>query len=193
MSEMATPSMYDGIIIQKKQGGISMKGKSKKILYCMVILMILLLLSACGQKQVDPREKEIVQLVVHEKYDEAIQRANELYEDQELQEMLEWINKHQKIDTGIQNKIKLEIQPDRTIKIQNDYIYITGRVKNVGNKDINYFEVKCNFLDENDQVLDSDYTNDNLVLKPGEMREFEIMHRYKDEYEKYKLSINNVK
>lgn len=170
-----------------------MKGKSKKILYYMVILMILLLLSACGQKQVDPREKEIVQLVVHEKYDEAIQRANELYENQELQEMLEWINKHQKIDTGIQNKIKLEIQPDHTIKIRNDYYYITGRVKNVGNKDINYFEVKCNFLDDNNQVLDSDYTNDNLVLKPGEMREFEIMHRYKDEYEKYKLSINNVK
>jgi len=179
-----------------------MKGKSKKILYCMVILMILLLLSACGQKQVDPREKEIVQLLNNKNYDEAIQRTNELYKDEndKLVEILNYIEEVKEQELYIKQKIedvypssKLEIQPDRTIKIRNDYYYITGRVKNVGNKDINYFEVKCNFLDENDQVLDSDYTNDNLVLKPGEMREFEIMHKYKPEYERYQLSIGYVK
>lgn len=174
----------------------------QKILYCIVILTIFIL-SACGQnEQVDPREKEIVQLVVNEKYDKATQKANELYKDQELQEMIEWINKHKKIDTARQDKINevysettdiLKIQPGYTSKIQNDYYYITGRVKNVGNKDIDYFEVKCNFLDKNNQVLDSDYVNDNLVLKPGEMREFEIMHKYKNEYEKYQLSIGDIR
>ena len=169
----------------------------QKILYCMIILLTIFL-SACSQnEQVDPREKEIVQLVVNEKYDEATQKANELYKDQELQEMIEWINKHKEIDNARQNKIDettdtLEIQPGYTGKIQDDYYYITGRVKNISNKDIDYFEVKCNFLDKNKQVLDSDYVNDNLVLKPGEMREFEIMHKYKDEYEKYQLSIGDV-
>jgi len=48
-------------------------------------------------------------------------------------------------------------------------------------------------VDKNGQVLDSDYTNDGLVLSPGEMREFEIMHKYRSEYEKYNLSIGEIK
>ncbi|KAF1085680.1 hypothetical protein SPSYN_01824 [Sporotomaculum syntrophicum] len=175
--------------------------KYQKILYYCIIFFAILLLSACSQK-VDPREKEIVQLLNNKNYDEAVQRANELYKDEndKLVEIINYIEEDKERDLyrkqmkeEIYPSSKLEIQQNHKSKIQNDYIYITGRVKNVSNKDINYFEVRCDFLDKNDQVLDSDYTNDNLVLKPGEMREFEIMHRYKDEYEKYKLLIGDVK
>lgn len=175
----------------------------QKILYCLIILITMLLLSACSQnEQVDPREKEIVQLLNNKNFDEAVQKANELYkgEDKKLAEVLNYIKEDKERESIRKQMIedvypssKLEIQPNHTSKIQNDYYYITGRVKNISNNDIDYFEVKCNFLDKNNQVLDSDYVNDNLVLKPGEMREFEIMHRYKNEYDKYQLLIGDVK
>jgi len=90
-------------------------------------------------------------------------------------------------------KTKLEIQKDNTREIRGDYIYINGSVKNVSNSDINYFEVRVDFKDEDGNVLDSNYTNDRLTLKPGDKREFEIMHRWNDDYAKYQLSIGDVK
>lgn len=160
-----------------------------KLIAC---LLLLLFIVGCSNQNTDPREEQIVQLVVNEKYDEAISKANELYQGKELEEMIYWINKSKPVIKQSQTN-KLEIQSGHTGSAKGDYYYITGRVKNNSNTDINYFEVVCKFLDENDQVLDSDYTNDSLVLKPGEMREFEIMHKYRDEYEKYQLFIGEVK
>ncbi len=176
----------------------------KKIFIIILCFFIAFLLTSCKQQQkepeVDPREREVVQLVVHDKFDEAIIRANELYEGKELEEMVDWINKHIDINKNRQKQIqslypsrKLEIQSGYTHEIRNDYVYITGRVKNISDSKIRYFEVRVDFKDSNGNVLDSNYTNDGLTLNPGDMREFKIMHRWNNDYKKYSLSIDGVK
>jgi hypothetical protein len=92
-----------------------------------------------------------------------------------------------------QNTPKLELQSDHNIKIQGDYAYVTGSVKNTGNIDIQYFEVVCKFTDENGKVLDSDYTNSSLKLGKGETRKFEIMHKWDNRFKKYLLSTGTVR
>ncbi|NLG81022.1 MAG: hypothetical protein GX490_00660 [Bacilli bacterium] len=174
----------------------------RKILVFIICMTLFLGFGCSINEKVDPRESEILKLVIDEKFDEAISKSKEYYTGDELQEMLDWVNKHKSLHLETEKKIKetfgskssiLEIQSNHTYKIKDGYIYITGRVKNIGDTDIEYFEVVCKFLDKDGQVLDSDYTNDGLVLKSGEMREFEIMHKYKSEYDIYSLSIGEVK
>jgi len=167
------------------------KKRYPKVLLCCMLIFTLSLLTACNRA--DTREKEIVQLVAKGAYDEAIKSAEKSYKGKELDEMIYWINAKKPTNTRKQTQTKkLEIQSGYSDKIKGDYIYITGRVKNVSDTNISYFEVKCNFLDDNNQVLDSDYTNDGLTLKPREMREFEIMHKYSSDYKNYKLSIGKI-
>ncbi len=183
--------------------------RNKKMLI-FLICFILILGAGCGTKEkVDPRISEISELTVVHKYNEAREKAKELFVDDEdkLNQVLRNIDKLEGIQNDYEesnpdfykNNIevsdvkKLEIQSNHTGKIKDGYIYITGRVKNISDTDIEYFEVVCKFLDKDGQVLDSDYTNDGLMLKPGEMREFEIMHKYKSEYDSYSLSIGDIK
>lgn len=72
-------------------------------------------------------------------------------------------------------------------------IQVTGRVKNVSDSDISYFEVRIDFKDNNGNILNSDYTNDGLLLKPNDMREFEIMSKWNNSYKQYELSIGDIK
>jgi len=148
-------------------------------------------------------------LVLDHKFNEARLKANEIFinDEKKLKETLETIrsiqNSQERINKSTQELIdtknkydsiqKLEIQSGYTDKIKGDYYYITGSVKNIGNADINYFEVRVDFKDNEGNILDSDYTNDGLVLKSGEMREFEIMHKYNNKYKQYSLSIGDVK
>lgn len=88
---------------------------------------------------------------------------------------------------------RLEIQDDIELKIDGDYGYITGSVKNIGREPINYFEVRCFFMDDDSQVLDSTYTNSNILLNVGDMKKFEIMHKWDDKFKLYSLSINKDK
>lgn len=88
---------------------------------------------------------------------------------------------------------KLEIQPGVTFDIDDDnYISIKGSVKNIGNEDISYFEVRADFLSDTGQILDSGYTNDGLLLKPNAMRSFEITHKWEIEYGGYSLSTGGL-
>lgn len=167
--------------------------RSKKMLVLLVCL-VLIFSVGCGGEKVEPRETEVVQLVVHKKYDEAKLRAKELYEGEELVEMLEWIDKYEKPKTNSNTSTsKLEIQSDSTHTFKNGYIYITGKVKNVSSDSISYFEIVVDLLDGKNNILHSEYTNDGLELKPNALREFEIVLKSKDEYENYKLSIGKVK
>lgn len=175
-----------------KSDNIKKKNYLKIVLLCFILIFALSLLIACNRD--DPREKEVVQLVAKGAYDEAIRSAEELYKGKELDEMIYWINTKKPTNTRKQTQTKkLEIQSGYTDKVKGDYIYVNGRVKNTSDTNISYFEVRCDFLNDNNQVLDSDYTNDGLTLKSGEMREFEIMHKYSSEYKNYKLSIGDVK
>lgn len=86
----------------------------------------------------------------------------------------------------------LEIQDGWEWNEKDGYSYVTGRVKNNGTSTITYFEVYVDFLDDNNNVLNSDYTNSSMVLNPGDMKEFEIMTEYKEEYKKAQVYVNAV-
>lgn len=170
---------------------------------CLILVLCLfLLVVGCSQSQTDPREKEVLQALggTDYNYDAAIRKAKELYDGEELEEVLNWLEEDRKKIEEHQKKIretlhpstKLKIQPGFTHYTKGDYIYINGTVKNVSDTDIRYFEVRVDFLDEKEQVVDSDYTNDGLLLRSGDMREFEIMHKWNPKYKSFKLSVGDV-
>jgi len=88
---------------------------------------------------------------------------------------------------------KLEIQSGWTWDVDGNYSYVKGRVKNVSNENISYFEVTAEYLDSAGQVLDSDYTNSGETLRSGNMKEFEIMHKHDSQYDKVRIFINDVR
>jgi hypothetical protein len=87
----------------------------------------------------------------------------------------------------------LVIQSDWTWDLDGNYTYVRGRVKNVGDKNIRYFEVTAEYLDSTGNVLDSDYTNSGETLRPNNMKEFEIMHKHDEEYYEVQIYVNDVR
>ncbi|MCI1966567.1 MAG: FxLYD domain-containing protein [Oscillospiraceae bacterium] len=86
----------------------------------------------------------------------------------------------------------LEIESGWKWRVDGDYIYIDGSVKNISGKTINYFEIGANFLNSDGNVLDSDYANDAQPLLPDTSRKFEIMHKNDSNYNKVSLCIQKV-
>lgn len=86
----------------------------------------------------------------------------------------------------------LEIESGWKWRVDGDYIYIDGSVKNISEKTINYFEVGASFLNYDGNILDSDYTNDAQPLLPDTSRKFEIMHKNDSNYNKVSLCIQKV-
>ncbi|MGV8982443.1 FxLYD domain-containing protein [Clostridium sp.] len=76
---------------------------------------------------------------------------------------------------------------------EDNYTYLRGSVKNIGSKAINHFEVNIKYKDVNDNVLDSDFTEWDRKIEPGECKEFEIKHRISVKYKSVDVSLNNYK
>lgn len=72
----------------------------------------------------------------------------------------------------------LQVQDGWKWYIDDDYVYIKGRIKNTGDKVVDYFEVHSDFLNNSNAVVDTAYTNSAEDLLPGNMKSFEIMHQY---------------
>lgn len=89
----------------------------------------------------------------------------------------------------------LEIQEGWTWEttLCESYSYIRGKVKNIGDTVINYFEVVALYKDAEGNVLDTGYTNSGETLRPGWSKEFEIMHRVRREYKKVSIYVQNVR
>jgi len=91
------------------------------------------------------------------------------------------------------NSKLLEIQDGFKWEKDGDYMYVRGSVKNIGDIDISYFEVTVEYLDTNSNVLDSDYTNNGQLLKSGNMKEFEIMHKYDLKYKSVRVYVSEAR
>ena len=72
-------------------------------------------------------------------------------------------------------------------------LIVRGSVKNIGNIAISYFEVNVKYEDVNKNVLDSDFTNWDRKIQPGECKEFEIKHHVNKNYQCIDISVNNYK
>jgi hypothetical protein len=88
---------------------------------------------------------------------------------------------------------RLVIQSDIKNEIKDNYIYISGRVKNISQIDISYWKVTVEFIDINGNVLDTDYTNSLEIIRPNNQKEFEIMHKNNSEYSKFNVSVDEVR
>lgn len=76
---------------------------------------------------------------------------------------------------------------------EDNYTYVRGSVRNIGNRAIKYFEVNVKYEDVNKNVLDSDFTNWNRKVQPGESKEFEIKHHINKNYKSIDISVSNYK
>lgn len=182
---------------------------------CLIVLLsFLVAISLCGCfSKSDPREKEILPFLKENDFDGAREKTRELFkgEDRKMKKIIANIDEIEMYEEAIQKvsdeiremrphdsnrsyaSTKLEIQKGHYLTIRNGYGHIIGRVKNTGDSDIEYFEVKVNLLDERGNILNTDYTNDVLKLEPSAMREFNIMFRWDNEYSDYELSIGEVR
>ena len=97
-----------------------------------------------------------------------------------------------KIPGNIHSKV-LVIIDGWTWVTEDNYTYVRGSVKNMGNIVINYFEVNVKYKDINKIVLDSDFTNWDRKIQPGESKEFEIKHHLNINYQNIDISVSNYK
>lgn len=88
---------------------------------------------------------------------------------------------------------KVLIIDEWTWVTEDNYTYVRGSVKNIGEIAINYFEVTVKYKDINKNVLDSDFTNWNRKIQSGEAKEFEIRHHVNKNYQCIDISVNNYK
>lgn len=86
----------------------------------------------------------------------------------------------------------VEIQQGWQWTAERNYDYVRGSVKNIGDKPIEYFEVTAEYLDANGNVLDTDYTNCNETLRPGNQKKFEIMHKTDPSEKKVRIFISKA-
>lgn len=86
----------------------------------------------------------------------------------------------------------LQIEKGWRWEKDGDYIYIRGSLKNISKKNISYFEILAEFLDDNGNVIDSGWTNDADDFKPNTSRKFEIIHRYDGNFKRIRLEVSEV-
>lgn len=169
----------------------------KKILTILLILLMIFTLTACQSDGFEEeKDKQIIKLLNDGKVNEAKEKVKELYvgKEQNIKEWLESIDKYNSTTNNIivKDEDALVIQNGWTWDIKGDYTYVKGRVKNINNKNIKYFEITVEYLDENEKVLDTDYTNSGEIIKPDNMKEFEIMHKYNSDYNKVRIFVNKI-
>jgi hypothetical protein len=76
-------------------------------------------------------------------------------------------------------------------KLDGDYIYIDGSVKNIGDIKIGYYEVTAKFYDSTGNVIDTDWSN-GLDVDPGNSSKFSMMYKNDNRIDKIHLEISQV-
>jgi len=173
----------------------------RKILLIILCFLIVFTLTSCQENLEgfdEEKDRQISQLLREEKINEAKEKTRELYsgEEDKINKWIELIDEmylSNKSNVITKDEQLLEIQEGWTWEKDGDYNYIRGRVKNIGDKNISYFEITAEYLNSADTVLDSDYTNSSQTLMPNNMKEFEIMHKHDDNYSKVRIFVNEVR
>jgi len=169
----------------------------RKIITILLCIIIIFTLTSCQSDGFEEsKDKQIIKLLNEGKIELAKDKVKELYvgKEQNIKEWLESIDKYNPTTNNItvKDEDSLVIQNGWTWDIKGDHTYVKGRVKNIGDKNVKYFEVTAEYLDENEKVLDTDYTNSGEIIKPDNMKEFEIMHKYNSDYNKVRIFVNKV-
>lgn len=83
----------------------------------------------------------------------------------------------EKRNTEAQEKTRYIRFEEIKIFTEYDYMYCEGKVRNTGNKTFDFVKVKVEWLDKNDNVLDTDWTYavSSEGLGPNEAKSFKVM------------------
>ncbi|MBA7589765.1 hypothetical protein ES708_31854 [subsurface metagenome] len=143
--------------------------------YFRLVFLILAILCLTNCKTVKQKDKEISSAIIDGNYEEAHNLRRQYYSDSKLK-CVEWmitiIDEESKAYLS-----KVIIEDKWKWIIEDNYSYIKGRVKNAGNKTVNYFKVTAYYKDNDETALDTDYTDSFESLGPGMSKEFVIMHK----------------
>lgn len=161
----------------------------KKVLLIILPLFLLIFLSGCGLSEKE-KDGKIATLVAKGELIEAKEKVVEYYKGNDDKQIAWVMAINEEIDKDY--KDKLEIQDGWTWKRKGNYTYFQGRVKNTGDKTIRYFKITAQYKDNDGNVLDTDYTNSNENILPGNSKEFEIMHKDNDNYKKCSITVDEV-
>lgn len=170
--------------------------KRKLSLIILVIFLVSILVGCSG------KDKEILDLAEKGDIDGAIAKIEEYYKDDPekqielLEKLKSYIDMSQVSIPANSDTSKLvnplEIQPGWTWEGDGyNYAHVKGRVKNVSDRNITYFEVTAEFADDAGNILNTDYTNSGETIRPGNMKEFDIMHEMNSDYKKVRIFVND--
>lgn len=114
--------------------------------------------------------------------------------DKQYKEQIQKIDREQAQQPQIQDKASnLEIQDGHKTEVEGDYIYVRGRVKNIGKTPISYWKLTVEYLGVNGNVLNTSFTTSLETMQVGNMKEFEIMHKNQRDYAKTRMFIEEAR
>lgn len=87
---------------------------------------------------------------------------------------------------------KMRIENNWKWELDGDYSHIKGTVTNAGDKPIRYFKITAHYMDKDNKVVDTDYTNSGETLMPNMGKKFEISTKYSKEYKHVNIFVEEV-
>lgn len=91
------------------------------------------------------------------------------------------------------DKYRLIITDTKETNYSGGYHDIEITVKNVSSENINYVKIGLDFMNENGDIIQSDWTNDNSVIKPKSQQTISKKVSDKIKYKTVKPEIQEVK
>jgi len=86
-----------------------------------------------------------------------------------------------------------EIVEGWTWQAKGEFSYIEGVIRNIGQRDIRYYKIMAEYADAEGHILDSEFTNSNSTIKPGDEASFKIMHPYDLSFQEVTIYISVLK
>ena len=87
---------------------------------------------------------------------------------------------------------KMRIENNWKWELDGDYGYVRGTVTNAGDKPIRYFKITAHYVDKDNKVVDTDFTNSGETLMPNMSKKFEITTKYSKEYKNVNIFVEEV-
>ena len=161
----------------------------KNIFKIIFILISVFLMISC--KSNEQKVKDITIQMGLQRYDEARELTRKYFKSNSI-EYQSYMLAIDEYEGDIYSREFLFIEPGWTWKIEYGHDSIDGKVRNYGKETIRYFEVKVDYLDNNGNIVDSNYTNSGQDLEPNAMKVFNIINAHSSNAKKARLQVGKV-
>lgn len=182
----------------------------RKFLVLGMVILGSLSFVGCGTQSV---EEQVMATYRTQGTEAAIEKMNALLKDDNLDNIKQRIALLDKImveETGMsletfnaaqskQNdkvayRSKMEISD---VSINGDrgskYKTISGSIKNTGDKDVSYYKITIDLMDDTGNVLNTIWTNNSGNFRPNTSSKWDKMVEWDDKYTKYRTFVEEVK